>query len=55
MKPSRTCQISCCKIPPLKIRGVEGSYEVMEITPLCPPYSKGEIEEGNPYSKGDVE
>jgi len=33
----RTC-------PPLKIRGVRGVMKVMEITPLNPPYFKGEIE-----------
>jgi len=39
MKISRICQIA-----PLKIRGARGVMRIVEITPLSPPYSKGDVE-----------
>ena len=53
MKLGKTCQVSFCQNSPLKIRGARG---VIEITPLYPPYFKGEIEGETPcVLEGDIE
>jgi len=55
MKLSRTRQVGCCDIPPLKIRGARGVMKNYGNNPLYPPYFKAEGDGENPYFKGDVE
>jgi len=54
LPPEHPDLINFSRNSPLKIRGVRGVMKIMEITPFNPPYFKGEIQEENPYLKGEV-
>jgi len=49
MKLSKTYEVSCCQIAPLKIRGARG---VMEITPCVPLTLRGTLKERILASRG---